>query len=291
MKKVIIDFDNTLGVRGCDVDDGLALLYLLGNPERCSVEAACTSYGNADLATVDGNTRRLFAELGLDIPVFRGAAEPGDTLTEAARFLAEAAAAAPGELSILVTGSTTNLLGAARADGNFFDNVAEIVLMGGVTESLVINGRIMDELNLSCDPEATLAILASGAPVAVATAQACLAAHVTRAALAGAFAADSWLMRAIDYWFADMEGRYAWDGFAVWDQVAAAMVIKPELFEQRAFPVTLNRRFLAAGYLERATAAAPQATIAAPAIADPAAYLTDAVAGWSRACDRLGLAR
>ncbi|MFR1167120.1 MAG: hypothetical protein ACLSDQ_05635 [Adlercreutzia equolifaciens] len=44
MKNIILDFDNTMGVRGCDVDDGLALLYLLGNPERCRVLAACTTY-------------------------------------------------------------------------------------------------------------------------------------------------------------------------------------------------------------------------------------------------------
>ena len=33
MKHVIFDCDNTLGVKDCDVDDGLALLYLLGCEE------------------------------------------------------------------------------------------------------------------------------------------------------------------------------------------------------------------------------------------------------------------
>ena len=32
MKKIIFDCDNTFGVRNCDVDDGLALLYLMGEP-------------------------------------------------------------------------------------------------------------------------------------------------------------------------------------------------------------------------------------------------------------------
>ena len=84
MKNIILDFDNTMGVRGCDVDDGLALLYLLGNPERCRVLAACTTYGNAGIDVVDANTRALFEKLGLNIPVYRGAAGPGDTDTEAA---------------------------------------------------------------------------------------------------------------------------------------------------------------------------------------------------------------
>ena len=33
MKKIVYDCDLTLGVPGCDVDDGLALMYLLGCPE------------------------------------------------------------------------------------------------------------------------------------------------------------------------------------------------------------------------------------------------------------------
>lgn len=170
MKSIIFDFDNTMGVRGCDVDDGLALLYLLGNPERCRVLAACTTYGNAGIDVVDANTRALFEKLGLNIPVYRGAAGPGDTDTEAARFLAEACAAAPGEISVLATGSTTNLAAAAARDEAFFRNAADFTLMGGITESLVINGRIMDELNFSCDADATFALLASGAPVTIATA-------------------------------------------------------------------------------------------------------------------------
>lgn len=33
MKRLIFDCDNTFGINGCDFDDGLALLYLLGNSE------------------------------------------------------------------------------------------------------------------------------------------------------------------------------------------------------------------------------------------------------------------
>ncbi len=110
--------------------------------------AACTTYGNAGIDVVDANTRALFEKLGLNIPVYRGAAGPGDTDTEAARFLAEACAAAPGEISVLATGSTTNLAAAAARDEAFFRNAADFTLMGGITESLVINGRIMDELKL-----------------------------------------------------------------------------------------------------------------------------------------------
>lgn len=31
MRKLIIDCDNTFSVRGCDIDDGLAIIYALAN--------------------------------------------------------------------------------------------------------------------------------------------------------------------------------------------------------------------------------------------------------------------
>ena len=113
---------------------------------------------------------------------------------------------------------------------------------------------------------------------------------MTRELTERSFSADSWLTRAIDYWFADMGERYAWDGFAVWDQVAAAALIKPELFEPREMDVALDERMLSVGYLEPAPAGAPRATVSVPVIVDPQAYLADALAGWRRGCERLGLA-
>lgn len=168
-KRIIIDFDNTMGVRGCDIDDGLALLFLLGT-EGVRVEAACTAFGNSSIDVVHDNTARMLREWDLDIPVHRGAGAPDEEPSEAARFLAEAAAESPGELAVVATGSMSNLGQAARLDPAFFSNLCEVSLMGGITESLVINGRIMNELNLSCDPAATAAVLGAQCSVTAATA-------------------------------------------------------------------------------------------------------------------------
>ena len=43
---VVVDCDNTLGIPGCDVDDGTALIYLLGCPE-VEIIGITTSYGNS----------------------------------------------------------------------------------------------------------------------------------------------------------------------------------------------------------------------------------------------------
>lgn len=288
-KHVIMDCDNTLGVRGCDVDDGLALLGLLGT-EGVSVEALCTCYGNSDIETVTNNTRRMFAEMSIDIPLYKGCAGPDEPHSEAARFLAEAAAARPGEISLLATGSMTNLLGASLIDPSFFANLREIVCMGGVTRSLVITpGRIMDELNLSCDADATLAMLASPCPITIATAQNCMPAFFEREELAREFSADSWLCRTVDYWFNDMDAAYDWKGWTCWDLVAAFALCRPSLFDWHTMDVTLNRRFIQAGYLEHASEGAPSALVSTPTIADADAFRAEAYAAWHAALAKLDI--
>ena len=295
MKNVIIDFDNTMGIRGCDVDDGLALLYLLGNPDRVSFRAVCTTYGNSTLDAVQENTERLFSEWHLETPIYRGSDKPNDNAAKesaAAAFLAREAAAAPGELCILATGSTTNLKGAQLNDPRFFQNVASVTLMGGIEKSLVINGRIMDELNFSCDAEATLRILESaseGTPVSIATAQNCLPSFFTRNDFEREFGVEGMLTKAVDYWFSDMDREYEWGGFTCWDVVAAAMLAKPELFDATTKDVTLNRRFLEVGLLEEADGEAPKARIATPRILDPDAFRADVIESWKRGLSLLGI--
>lgn len=287
-KRIIVDFDNTMGVSGCDVDDGLALLFLLGT-DGAKVEAACTCYGNNRIDVVHENTLSLFGEWGLDLPVYRGVGSRDEEGGDAARFLAQAAAATPGEITLIATGSMTNLKNAALIDPSFFSNLREIAIMGGIEKSLVINGRIMDELNLSCDPAATRAVLAAPCPVTVASSQACLPAFFRREDFEGGFGADSWLVRTCDYWFADMDDRYVWNGFTCWDIVAAAAVMRPDLFDFEEVDVTLYERLLSVGYLERAAADAPSARIRIPRIRDAREFVSESICAWQRALDRLGI--
>ena len=67
MRKIIHDCDCTFGINGCDVDDGLALLYLLGDPEA-EVLGVTTTYGNNTLEKVYENT--IFMEPGNTILSF-----------------------------------------------------------------------------------------------------------------------------------------------------------------------------------------------------------------------------
>ena len=67
--KLIMDCDCTMGVPGCDADDGLALLYVLGCPEAELLGVTC-SFGNNRQDTVYENTKRLLREWGRIYPCF-----------------------------------------------------------------------------------------------------------------------------------------------------------------------------------------------------------------------------
>ena len=80
MRKIIHDCDCTFGINGCDVDDGLALLYLLGDPEA-EVLGVTTTYGNNTLEKVYENTKKFVKKIGHDeLRVYKGGATPGETV-------------------------------------------------------------------------------------------------------------------------------------------------------------------------------------------------------------------
>ena len=118
MKNIIFDCDNTYGVPDCDVDDGLALIYLLGNKD-VNLLGVTTTYGNNKVEVVYPNTLKMINELKVEqLPVLKGGTSPNDLDNEASDYLVEMANKYEGDLSILATGSLTNLYGAYLKDNN-----------------------------------------------------------------------------------------------------------------------------------------------------------------------------
>ena len=231
---LIFDCDNTMGVPGCDVDDGLTLLYLLGLPEVELLGITC-SYGNNTQETVYQNTLRLLKDWGReDIPVFRGADSGADRRSAAADFLAQMSRRYEGELRVIATGAMTNLLGAEEKDGGFFSRVKEFSLMGGITEPLFVGGKPMAELNLSCDPEASLQVLRQGRHVQIATAQNSLRSYYPKEECLRSLrernsALGAYLERHISDWFDVYEEHWNLSGFVNWDVMAAVQMLHGEL--------------------------------------------------------------
>lgn len=274
MIPLIYDCDNTMGLPGRDVDDGLTLLYLLGCPEVALLGVTC-AFGNDTQEAVYRNTRGLLQAWGReDIPVLRGAEGPGDRASPAAAFLTEEARRREGTLAVLATGALSNLLGAEEADPGFFGRVGTFALMGGVTGPLVVGDRPMAELNFSCDPQAALAVLSQGRRVAVATAQNCLDAYcpmeecAARLAESGSPAAD-FLRRALSAWSRENLRQRKLRGFVNWDTVAAALLVHPELFTSGESVITPSAASLAHGEL---LGDGPALAVRLPRILDSGAY-------------------
>ena len=274
MISLIYDCDNTMGVPGRDVDDGLTLLYLLGCPEVELLGVTC-AFGNDTQEVVYRTTSGLLRAWGrADIPVLRGAEGPADRASPAADFLADAARRRPGELAVLATGSLSNLLGAEEADPGFFARVRTFALMGGVTGPLVVGERPMAELNFSCDPQAALAVLSQGRRVAVATAQNCLDAYCPMAECTARLAesgspAAAFLQGALSHWFGENLRQRQLAGFVNWDTVAAALLVHPELFTLGESVITPSAASLAHGEL---LGDGPALPVRLPRICCPEAY-------------------
>lgn len=236
MIPVILDCDNTMGLHGKDVDDGLAILYLLGS-KNINLLGITTTYGNSTIEDVHKNTLEMVDELKLsNLPVFKGAASKEDRHSEAAEALVKFVNESPNQITILGTGSLTNLLGAYMIDNDFFKKVKNIVLMGGIEKPLMINDKIMNELNFACDPEATHSVLTSGADVSIITGHLCLQAVFSYSTYDLMIGEDNqkifnYIERKTRPWIDFIGSIYKMDGFHNWDAVAALFVDHPEEFE------------------------------------------------------------
>lgn len=252
--KVIIDFDNTFFTRNRDVDDGLALLYLLGSPE-VEVVGITSTFGNSDIETVDHDTRKLMAALGLDQQLYaQGAAEAGDYLTDASRFIAATVQRYANEIAILAVGSMANLHGAYLLNPDLFQQTKQIVLMGGTTAPLMFAKQEMLELNFSVDPLAAFTVLTKGRNVSILTGNNCLDLIFTRSQYEEMFAGhDTKVARLIreysDSWFTDNDLEYGITGFYNWDTLAAAYLVNPEYFADQVADFNISINGLSTGSL------------------------------------------
>ena len=233
-RKMIIDCDNTFGVAGCDIDDGLAIIYALGNA-CCDLLGITTTFGNNSIDVVYPNTVKFVKDIGMPrVPVFKGGTKDGEN-NMAAKFLVEMVNLYPGEISVLATGSLTNLYEAWKVDNEFYEKVHEVSLMGGITEPLKINGRILNELNFSCDYKAAYNVLTKGKSVKIATGNNCMDAFFKKSDFDDKLNKSNkefirWLHNSSDYWFEREKKVFGHEGMYKWDIYAAAMLINPHLF-------------------------------------------------------------
>lgn len=248
MKKVILDCDNTIGLEKKEVDDGLAFLFLLGRKD-IDIMAVTSVFGNSSLEDTYHINESMLTDFNLKDRVqhFKGAAEAADLDTEAARYLAETAAANKNEITIIATGPLTNLYAAWKIDNNFFKNLKEIIIRGGVTEKLQFGEKVIDETNFSSDPEAAEKVLKAEVPVALMSGNLCLAARFgekswRRVNRSKNKAVRAYIKDKISHWYDYSSEMIGLTGFYMWDVVAVVYMVSPEIFpyNKREFVSTVE---------------------------------------------------
>ncbi|KRK32834.1 nucleoside hydrolase [Loigolactobacillus bifermentans] len=243
MPQVILDCDNTFGLAGHDIDDGLALAHLLRMP-TVDVLGVTLTYGNGTLAQVTQQTKLLWEAADLELPFYVGASSEVDVTSAAVRYLVKIVRQHPQEITIVATGSLTNLAAAQQLWPGFLKQVKQLYIMGGAFGPMTMGQQVVDELNFSVNDTAVKTVLsAAERPIIV----------------SGSYIHDfvtfwpdqptNWLAEQIQNWQVYNEKQWQLAGFINWDGMTATSLTQPDLFTWRDETVELNATALEKGLL------------------------------------------
>jgi purine nucleosidase len=253
VQKIIIDCDP-------GIDDALALVFAHGHPEL-QVRGITTVAGNVGLDQTTANALRVRDFVGMrDVPVTAGcpvplqrpalharqvhgdsglgaaslpAASSGPARGHAVDFLADAAGAEPGRVTLIAIGPLTNIALALRRHPQLVSQVRDFVIMGGSAG----RGNVTPaaEFNIAADPEAAAIVFRAGWTVTMVGLDVTLQARATAAVRArmrglGRLADDLLLPSLAGYCDVGRgPGSEQADGPAVHDICAVARVAAPGL--------------------------------------------------------------
>lgn len=240
--KVIVDFDNTINVKGCDVDDAFALFFLMSVPEVEIIQVT-TSLGNSDELSVWKSTQKMWEDLKIDLPLAQG----GYYFNDAGKKIAELVNKVD-DVNILSLGSTTNTRKALDF-GMDPKRVKSITLMGGITEELHFKKMIMDELNLSVDYLSTIEVLKAIDNVNIITGNNCMP-HRYKITKDTIYKSKylNYIKDHLLRWLDDFVDRYDEEETILWDVIAAMYMTNPELYEDHEMNIKLGKN-LVRGFL------------------------------------------
>lgn len=253
--KVIYDCDNTTGLEGRDIDDGLTLLYLNKYPKIDLIGNTLT-FGNGTLKEVVKQSSIMKKMFNLDIEQYPGL-EKGQVIdhthpSPAAEFLVKQVNQYPQQISILATGSMNNLYEASLIDESFFKKVKQITIMGGIFEPLLINNVAVDELNLSVSPIASEKVLNSGCKLILVSGQFILGGVLSRGFVTKKMTHSTrtsafWLDNVINNWFQKNNEWWDLDGIINWDGITAEAMLDLNQFIVKDIFVDADRNQLKNG--------------------------------------------
>lgn len=248
---IIIDTDNTFGIENCDIDDGLAIIYLISK-SKDRILAISSSFGNNNLETVHNNTKKFLKDINKEsIPLYKGGYSE-DEVNEAAEFMVSSAREHKGKLSIVALGSLTNLARAYEIDNSFFENLKALYLMGGISKELIISGKTLNELNFSIDYKSAFTTLSNAKNIYISTGNTCLNSYLTfddfqKFSKKGSF--ENWLYTNSKYWLDREKEKFNSKQIYLWDVFAASSLIDKRLFDFDDIEISPSLESLKTGLL------------------------------------------
>lgn len=239
-KKVIVDFDNTFSLEGCDLDDIVALLYLLTS-EKVEVPFVCTTFGNSTLDNVNKCTEDFFKLVGINLKIYSGNKDPNHSseisvadakTNKAANAMIQCIEEYPNEVHLLALGSLHNFADAFALAPKTISKVKSFTAMGGTTAPLIFNKTEMNELNFSIDYNASKVVLKNFPCPNIITGNNCIK-HI--------YTLDDFkvipktkiiniLYEVIEKWFYFFKNKFDFTGNVLWDVFASMYITEPELF-------------------------------------------------------------
>jgi len=245
--RVLIDTDPGLGKKGPDVDDGLALFFMLNNPEMFEIEGITTVFGNTRIKVGYSLLEDYLGIVGrTEIPHKMGARskkEMGE-LNEASSFIIEMVKEYPNELILFTLGPLTNVSTALKNYSELFDDLKKIVFMGGLLEPLdIFDSDSLDtgglfkttEFNFFMDPLATQLFIETdtSTPRIGMGLDICCKALFQERHLSKIKAVNKpipqFIVDDVNYWLELWKLRNM-DGFYPFDTMVPIYLIKPDLF-------------------------------------------------------------
>ncbi|SPE28875.1 Inosine-uridine preferring nucleoside hydrolase [Candidatus Sulfotelmatomonas gaucii] len=240
---VILDTDI-----GDDIDDAFALALLLRSPE-VKLLGITTAFGDTELRArlVD----RYLASVGREeIPVQAGVftsatnhftqaayalQAPGQKHGDAVAFLLREIRAHPGEITLIAIGPLFNVQAAVERDPAIFRKLKRVVLTGGSIDRGYDNEKSGNtheppspEWNIRCDPAGLRALLKSSVPVFMMPLDSTQI-HLTLPELGQVLSSGSPLSDQLTFLYHEWTGASAWRMPTLFDPVATAYAIRPEL--------------------------------------------------------------
>jgi purine nucleosidase len=264
-KHIIVDTDPNMWVPRRDIDDALALLFLIASPE-VEIEGITVNFGNVDAAIGYAAARELLERVGFSTPLHRGAESRRDfgKNNDAVEFLLHTARQAPGEITLLALAPLTNVASASVLDENFMDNLGGLVIMGGAFRFPFFT--FFGEFNFHCDGRAAATVLSVPVSKTMITMDLCSQAVFTERHLNMLKRSNSemarYIVRFVEPWLAFNKKIFCRKkGFFPWDVVAAATLIDETLFDSNPHTFSIREDGLRRGSLiPRSPSAGKRAT-------------------------------